>query len=168
MRRECKIKDKEETEGKLQNWLLNAQRVVVAGVGSSLRKDDFIGVEIVRGLQNKVSSSVYLIECETVPESFIEPIIEFKPTHVLIIDAALLGLKVGAFNLVEPEQLVGPIVSTHFLPLQIFCDYIAKTTGAKIALLAIQPKDISFGEGLTEGLIKTAKHLTDILLRLLP
>jgi len=167
MRRDYTTNEK-ETEGRLQDWLLNARRVVVAGVGSSLRKDDFVGVKIVRGLQSKVSSSVYLIECETVPESFIEPIIKFKPTHVLIIDAALLGLRAGAFNLVEPEQLVGPIVSTHFLPLQIFCDYLAKTTGAKIALLAIQPKDTSFGEGLTTELRKTAKHLTDALSKLLP
>jgi len=167
MRRDCTTNEK-KTESRLRNWLLNARKVVVAGVGSSLRKDDFVGVKIVRGLQNKVSSSVYLIECETVPESFIEPIIEFKPTHVLIIDAALLGLRAGAFNLVEPEQLVGPIVSTHFLPLQIFCDYLAKTTGAKITLLAIQPKDTSFGEGLTTELRKTAKHLTDILSKFLP
>jgi len=167
MRRDRTINEK-ETEGRLQDWLFDARRVVVAGVGSSLRKDDFVGVKIVRGLRNKVSSSVYLIECETVPESFIEPIIEFKPTHVLIIDAALLGLKAGAFNLVEPEQLVGPIVSTHFLPLQIFCDYLAKTTGAKIAMLAIQPKDTTFGEGLTTELRKTAKHLTDVLPNFLP
>ncbi|KPV62430.1 MAG: hydrogenase 3 maturation protease [Candidatus Bathyarchaeota archaeon BA1] len=167
MIRDYTINEK-ETEGRLRDWLLDARRVVVAGVGSSLRRDDFIGVKVVRGLRNKVSSFVYLIECETVPESFIEPIIEFKPTHVLIIDAALLGLKAGAFNLVEPEQLVGPIVSTHFLPLQIFCDYLAKTTGAKIALLAIQPKDTSFGEGLTPELEKAAEYLTDFLLRALP
>jgi len=167
MRRDCATNEK-ETEGRLRNWLLDARRVVVAGVGSSIRKDDFVGVKVVRGLRNKVSSSVYLIECETVPESFIEPIIEFKPTHVLIIDAALLGLKAGAFNLVEPGQLVGPIVSTHFLPLQIFCDYLEKTTGAKIALLAIQPKDTSFGEGLTTELRKTAKYLTNVLSKILP
>ncbi len=158
----------EEAEGKLRDWLLDARRVVVVGVGNPLRKDDFIGVEIVRRLQNRVPSSVYLIECETVPESFIEPIIEFKPTHVLIIDAAMLGLKAGAFRLVMPEKLVGPIVSTHFLPLQIFCDYVTKMTGAKVAILAIQPEDISFGEGLTTGLRKTAKRLSDVLSKLLP
>jgi len=167
MRKDCTINE-EKTEGRLREWLLNARRVVVAGVGSSLRKDDFVGVKIVRGLRNKVSSSVYLIECETVPESFTEPIIEFKPTHVVIIDAAMLGLEAGAFSLLKPEQLVGPIVSTHFLPLQIFCDYLSKTTGAKIALLAIQPKNTSFGEGLTAELRKTAKHLTDILSKFLP
>jgi len=149
-------------------WLSNASRVVVAGVGNSLRKDDFVGVEIVRNLQKKVSKYIYLIECETVPESFIEPIINFKPTHVLIIDAALLNLKPGSSTLIEPNKIVGIPVSTHALPLNIFSEYIVKTTGAKVALLAIQPKETDFGEGLTPELRKTEEELTNLLLKILP
>jgi len=161
--------DKNESETRLRNWLSNARRVVIAGIGNPLRKDDFVGVKIVRSLRNKVSETVYLVECETVPESFIQPIEEFKPTHILVIDAALLNLKPGSSKLVEPAQLAEQIaISTHALPLQIFCDYLARTTGAKIALLAIQPKDASFGEGLTVELEKTAKHLTNLLLKILP
>jgi len=153
----------------LKNWLSNAQRVVVAGIGNPLRKDDFVGVEIVRNLLNKVSQSVYLIECETVPESFVEPITEFKPTHILIIDAALLNLKPGSSKLIEPGQMMKhPAISTHALPLRIFCEYLAKTTGAKIALLVIQPKDTSFEEGLTSKLRETATNLTNLLSRVLP
>ncbi len=163
-------KNKEnDIEVDLKNWLSNAQKVVIAGIGNPLRKDDFVGVEIVRNLQNKVSPSVYLIECETVPESFIEPIIEFKPTHVLIIDAAMLNLNPGSSKLIEPGQMVKQTaISTHALPLQIFCEYLAKTTGAEIALLVIQPKDASFGEGLTTELRKTAVKLTNLLSRILP
>jgi len=153
----------------LKNWLSKAQKVVVAGIGNPLRKDDFVGVEIVRNLQNKVSQSVYLIECETVPESFIEPITEFKPTHILIIDAAMLNLKPGSSKLIEPSQMVNqPAISTHALPLRIFCEYLAKTTGAKIALLLIQPKDTNFGEGLTSKLRETATNMTNLLSKVLP
>ena len=42
--------DMQEIEDSLRAWLSNARRVVVVGVGSSLRKDDFVGVEIVRNL----------------------------------------------------------------------------------------------------------------------
>ncbi len=153
----------------LKNWLSSAQKVVIAGIGNPLRKDDFVGVEIVRNLQNKVSKSVYLIECETVPESFIEPMTEFKPTHILIIDAAMLNLKPGASKLIEPSQMVKhPVISTHALPLRIFCEYLAKTTGAKITLLVIQPKDTSFGEGLTSKLIEAAATMTNLLSKFLP
>lgn len=161
--------DKSETENRLRNWLSNARRVVIAGIGNPLRKDDFVGVKIVRNLRNKVSEAVYLIECETVPESFIKPIEEFKPTHILVIDAALLNLKPGSSKLVEPAQLAEQTaISTHALPLQIFCEYLAKTTDAKIALLVIQPKDTSFGEDLTAELRRTEVDLTNLLSRILP
>ncbi len=160
---------KEEIEGDLKIWLSNAQRVIVAGIGNPLRKDDFVGVEIVRKLKNQVSKFVRLIECEDVPESFIEPIVEFKPTNILIIDAAMLGLKPGTSKLIEVSELIGqPPVSTHALPLRIFCEYLTKTTGAKIALLIMQPKDTSFGEGLTSKLRETATALTNLLLKFLP
>jgi len=163
------INDESETETWLRNWLSKARRVVIAGIGNPLRKDDFVGVEIVRSLRNKVSEAVYLLECETVPESFIQPIEEFKPTHILVIDAALLSLKPGSSKLIEPAQLAEhTAISTHALPLQIFCEYLARTTCAEIALLAIQPRDASFGEGLTVELEKTAKHLTNFLLKVLP
>ena len=159
---------KNDIEVDLKNWLSNAQRVVIVGIGNPLRKDDFVGVEIVRNLQNKVSQSVYLIECETVPESFIEPITEFKPTHILIIDAAMLNLKPGSSKLIEPSQMMKhPAVSTHALPLRIFCEYLAKTTSAKLVLLVIQPKDTSFGEGLTSKLRETATTLTNLLSKVL-
>jgi hydrogenase 3 maturation protease len=152
----------------LKNWLSNASRVVVAGVGNSLRKDDFAGVQLVKSLRKRVSKRIYLIECETVPESFIEPIIEFKPTHVLVIDAALLNLKPGAFKVIKPEKIAGIPVSTHALPLNIFFEYITKMTGAKVALLAIQPKETGFGEGLTEEVGKTVDYLSDLLSKILP
>lgn len=158
-----------QTEKKLGDWLFDAKKIVVAGVGNPLRKDDFVGTKIVRGLRNKTSNFVHLIECETVPESFIQPIVELKPTHVLLIDAALLNQKPGSSKLVDSEELVSfPAVSTHALPLRMFCDYLKQTTPAKIALLAIQPKDTDFGEGLTPELEKTAKRLILFLLRTLP
>lgn len=158
-----------DIENNLKNWLSDAQRVVIAGIGNPLRKDDFVGVEIVRNLQKKVSRSVYLIECETVPESFIEPITAFKPTHILIIDAAMLNLKPGSSKLIEPGKMVEqPAISTHALPLRIFCEYLARTTSAKIALLVVQPKDTSFGEALTKELKKTARRLVDFLSEVLP
>ncbi len=162
-------KNKKDIGVDLKNWLSNAQKVVIAGIGNPLRKDDFVGIEIVRNLHNNVSRSVYLIECETIPESFIEPIVKFNPTHILIIDAAMLNLTSGSSKLIEPDQMaMHPPVSTHDLPLRIFCEYLAKTTEAKIALLAIQPKDTSFGEGLTWKMRETTTTLTNLLSRFLP
>ena len=158
-----------DIESSLKEWFSGAERVVVAGIGNPLRRDDFVGVEIVRKLRNNVSQSVYLIEAETVPESFIEPITKFKPTHILIIDAGIMNQKSGTSKLADPTQLMRKTsISTHTLPLRIFCDYLTETTAAKIALLIIQPQDPSFGEGLTPKLKQTSKNLTNLLQKLLP
>lgn len=163
-----KKRDEDEIERELQEWFSGAHRVVIAGIGNSLRRDDFVGVKIVRDLQDSVSSSVYLIECETVPENFIEPIVRFNPSHVLIIDAALLNLKTGSSKLLSSKQLMErQVVSTHALPLRIFCEYLARATNAKIALLLIQPGDTSFGEGLTREVQNTADRMARLLSRFL-
>ena len=153
----------------LKKWFAGAEKIVVAGVGNPIRMDDFVGVKIVQELQGKVSEKVFLIECETVPESFIQQIAEFGPTHVLLIDAAIIGLKPGEPRLVETSTLEKtPAFSTHTLPLRIFCEYLRRTTNAQIGLLVIQPEKTEFGEGLTQQLAASAMHVTQILQRLLP
>lgn len=163
-----KKRDNDEIEHELREWFSKTHSVVVVGIGNPLRRDDFVGVKIVRDLQKNVSSSVYLIECETVPENFIEPIIRFNPSHVLIIDAALLNLDHGSSKLLSSKQLMElQAVSTHALPLRIFCEYLARETNAKIALLLIQPRDTSFGEGLTREVQETADHMAGLLSKFL-
>jgi len=158
---------KSSIQRELKNWLGDSERIIVAGVGNPIRNDDFVGVKIVQYLEGKVSEKVYLIECETVPESFLEPIIEFKPTHVLLIDAAFLGLKPGAARLIDPERIAAfSAVTTHMLPLRIFCEYVTKMTGAKIALLLIEPKNNEFGEGLTPEVQAAAEKIANILQKL--
>jgi len=158
-----------DIESSLKQWFSDAERVVVAGIGNPFRRDDFVGVEIVKNLQNRVSESVFLIEAETIPESFMDQIIKFKPTHILLIDAGVMNQKPGTPKLADPTQLMRKTsISTHTLPLRIFCDYLTETTAAKIALLIIQPQDASFGEGLTPKLKQTTKNLTTLLQKLLP
>jgi Ni,Fe-hydrogenase maturation factor len=54
------------------------------------------------------------------------------------------------------------------LPLRIFCEYVAETTRAKIALLLIEPGRADFGEGLTSEVETSARRITGILLKVLP
>jgi len=162
------VSRKYNVQKELKTWLSGAERVVIAGIGNPIRMDDFVGVKIVQDLRNKVSERILLIECETVPESFIQQIIDFDPTHVLLIDAAILGLEPGDSRLTEPAQLTNfPAFSTHMLPLRIFCEYLAKTTKAKIALLLIEPKKTDFGERLTSEIEASAREIAKTLLELL-
>ncbi|MGB9853385.1 MAG: hydrogenase 3 maturation endopeptidase HyCI [Candidatus Bathyarchaeales archaeon] len=160
---------KREIRKALKEWFSEAERVVVAGIGNPIRMDDFVGVKIVQDLHGKVSDKVYLIECETVPESYIQRIVDFNPTHVLLIDAAVLGIKPGEAKLIKPEELkITPAFSTHMLPIRVFCEYLAKATKAKILLLLIEPKQADFGEGLTLEVTASAQEILEILLSTLP
>ncbi len=149
----------------LKKWLSRAERVVIAGIGNPIRMDDFVGVKIVQNLKGRVSEKVFLIECETVPESFIQPIIEFNPSHVLLIDAAILGLEPGKPRLIDSDQLTDfPAFSTHMLPLKIFCEYLKKMTKAKIALLLIEPKKTDFGEEMTPEVRASSQTIANALI----
>ena len=155
-------------EQNLKNWFADAKKIVVAGIGNPIRSDDYVGMKIVQGLQGKVTEKVCLLECETVPESYLLDIEAFNPTHVLLIDAAFLGLKPGEASLVDTERIANlPAITTHILPLRIFCDYIKKATGAKIGLLLVEPKNMEFGEGLSVEVAATAQRLAVLLLELL-
>jgi hydrogenase maturation protease len=84
-----------------------------------------------------------------------------------LIDAAVLGFEPGDFHLVDPEIVANvPAVTTHMLPLRIFCEYIIKMTGAKISLLLIEPENTDFGEGLTQKVEAASGRITKILLEL--
>ena len=151
-------------EEELRAWLEGAEKVVVAGIGNGIRRDDFVGVKVVQDLAGKVSRNVHLIECETVPESFVDEIIEITPTHVLLVDAALLGQPPGTAHLYDVEQVVNSTsISTHTLPLRVFCEYVITLTGARIALLLIEPLETDFGEGLSPELQKAADRVVGAL-----
>jgi hydrogenase 3 maturation protease len=152
----------------LKNWFKDAKKVVLAGIGNPIRTDDDIGLKIIQKLQGNLPENVLLIEAETVPESYLSEIVEFEPTNVLLIDAAFLGLNVGEARLVEAEKIADfSAITTHLLPLRIFCDYIKQATGAKIALLLIEPKCMEFGEGLTVEIQAAAEKYAEILDQLL-
>ncbi len=160
--------DYSQIKKELEKWLAGSGRVVVAGIGNEIRSDDFVGVKIVRDLNGKVSERICLIECETVPESFMDEIVELKPTHVLLIDAAMMGLEPGEIRLVDAEKVTDfPPISTHMLPLRVFCDYIEQLAHAKIALLLIEPGNTEFGEGLSPKVRATSKKLSSMLSELL-
>jgi hydrogenase 3 maturation protease len=163
------IEHTREMEEELGRWLNEATRVVVAGIGNAIRSDDYVGVRIVEDLEGRVSGGVCLIECETVPESFVDEIVAVQPSHVLLVDAAVLGLPPGTAHVYDAEEVMSvPTISTHTLPLRVFCDYVIKLCGARIALLLIEPRNVDFGEGLTPEVEATAFRVETALLRYLP
>ena len=155
-------------EKSLAEWFSGAGNIVLVGIGNPIRTDDYIGLRIAEDLKGKLPKRILLLEAEGVPENYLQDIEEFAPSHVLLIDLAFLGLNPGEANLINADQIMGySAVSTHLLPLRLFCDYVKEATGAKIALLLIEPKNMEFGEGLTTEVKAAAERMESVLLTLL-
>jgi len=148
-------------------WLEGATRVVVLGVGSRIRRDDAVGLAVIDRLKGRVPGFVELFDCETVPESFTGPIRKLAPSHLLIIDAAELGLNPGEARLVNPESILEARFSTHALSLSVLSGYVASETGAKVLLIGVQPEDVQFGVEMTPEVIQAADRLSQSILSLL-
>ena len=158
----------DKSQGELCRWFTGSQRIVILGIGNPLRRDDYVGVMIVKKLKNHDLPYLHLFECETVPESFMQSIIDLNPSHILIVDAAMINLNPGEYKPVKPDELLETqAISTHMLPLKIFCQYLTQETKADMTLLLIQPENTSFGEGLTPTLEKTVIHVVKLLLEIL-
>jgi len=144
-------------------WLEDWERLAVLGIGNPLRGDDALGLEVLNRLKGKVPENVKLFECEMVPENFLGEIELFKPTNVLMIDAAQLEAEPGSARLLVPEKMAGTAVSTHALPLSILAEILRQDLKARVALLAVQPERSEFGEGLSPTLQKAAQQIAGIL-----
>jgi hydrogenase 3 maturation protease len=157
---------KNDLEKELQSWLGDARKIVVVGIGNPLRRDDFVGNKIVQGMKDRVPHNIHLVECEFIPEDYIQNIADFEPTHVLVIDAAVINQSYGTVKLIKDLSSAPSTVSTHTLPLQIFCGLLKDTLRAKVALLAIQPKSTSIGEGLSAEVQDSGEELSEVLIKI--
>lgn len=140
------------------------QKLAVLGIGNPLRGDDAIGVEVLKRLKGRVPRNVSLFECEMVPENFLSEIERFRPTHVLMIDAAQLDLEPGEARLIPTEKITGVALSTHTLPLSLTAEILRGDIGARVVLLGVKPERTEFGEGLSPRLQRASEEIVAIIL----
>jgi len=104
-----------------------------------------------------------VLETQTVPESFTGVLREFKPTHVLLIDAAHLDAEPGEVRFIPTQLICDVCISTHKLPLTVLSDFLEGTLGSGVRLVGIQPRSVYFGEEMTPELQDAAARLADTL-----
>ena len=136
----------EDLRVQIKKILDGAKRIAILGVGSELRGDDAAGLLVVEKLAKKISGkrTVRFFFGGTAPENLSGQIKQYKPTHILIVDAADLGKKPGQIQLFQPQEVKGVSFCTHQLPLSIFADYMAQSLGCRVNIVGIQPKQLSF------------------------
>jgi len=152
--------------------LRQARSLAVVGIGSDLRGDDIAGLLVIRELRSALSRSnskiIRLFDGGTAPENLTGEIVRFQPSHILLVDAADLGLKPGIVTLIEPEAVGGISFSTHVLPLSILANYLKSALPCRIIILGIQPGPTAFDSAHSRKISQAARRLARIILNAAP
>ena len=149
----------------LNDFLQDFRKLIVLGVGNELKSDDGVGPSIIKKLiaENIEKDNLLFINAETVPENFTGKIRKEKPTHVIIVDACLMGGKPGDIKIVDKDDFVNIGISTHSMSLSYFVKYLEKDSDFKIIFVGIEPETMDWGETPTESVEKTAFEFIELL-----
>lgn len=140
-------------------------RVVLLGIGSEWRCDDQAGAILARTLPR--SERFLPIDGGDVPEAFTGPVKEFKPDVILIADAVDFGNEPGDIAILQAENVGSARFNTHHPSLRAMIAYLRAETGARVAIIGIQPAQVGLGQGLTPAVHKTVSRLRALISELL-
>jgi hydrogenase 3 maturation protease len=128
---------------------------MLMGVGSTLRRDDGVGVYVARRLRHEAWTS---LDCGTAPENFTAVVRREHPGLLVIVDAADMGLPPGEIRRIPPERIRDAGIGTHQLPLTHLVHFLADAAD-RILIIGIQPADTDDGEGMTHVVRDAADRL---------
>lgn len=151
------------------------------GIGNELKYDDGVGPFIISELNKlNLNENILLINAQTVPENFTGKIRKENPSHIILIDACLMGLNPGDYKIVNEEDFANIGISTHSMSLSYFVKFLNQD---KILFVGIEPelmelidqdslgsldKDLmNFHGELTDKIERSAKEIIEIFGELL-
>ncbi len=134
---------------------------VILGIGNVLEGDDGVGPYLAGLLADSTWVS---LDCGTAPEHFTTHLRRLKPSLVVMVDAAVMGLPPGSIRQIDPESVGGAGFTTHTLPLSLLARFI-RAEGPEVRLIGIEPAALTPGEDLTPAVQDAAHRLADILRR---
>ncbi|MBS7610796.1 hydrogenase 3 maturation endopeptidase HyCI [Candidatus Bathyarchaeota archaeon] len=154
-----------EMEEVFNKLLENRRKVVVLGIGNTLRRDDGFGAYVASSLKRFNFEDVLILEAGISPETFLYDILEFKPSHLIIVDTVEANRKPGDVVVARLEEVIDEIaVSTHRLPLTVLVKYLRLMGfNGEVVLIGVQPGDLSFGEAPTLEVKEATRIVTDLL-----
>ena len=136
-------------------------RVCILGFGNRMWRDDGVGSCIAEALQD--CPNLDSVDGGFVPENHLEVVASKNPDTILMIDATDFGGQPGEVRLLQPGEVALAGISTHAGSPQMLGKYLEARTGARVALLAIQPNDTSEGNKLSPEVSATLKELVEKL-----
>ena len=152
-------------KSELKNFLSDCEKLIILGVGNELKSDDGVGPYIVKKLkeENIENNGLLFIDAKTVPENFTGKIRKENPTHLIIVDACLMGSNPGDMKIVDKNDFANIGISTHSMSLSFFVRYLEKDTDIEIMFVGIEPETMDWGERPTPEVEKSANEFIESL-----
>lgn len=142
-------------------------RVVIIGVGNTLRSDDAAGILVARELLQRECAAdvdhILILEGGQVPENLSGQLCKFAPNLVLFIDAADMGETPGAVQWISEECIDGMSASTHSLPLSMLARYLKLELNCQVIFLGLQPRSNEVGKIISAEVQHAVKEVVQEL-----
>jgi hydrogenase 3 maturation protease len=136
-------------------------KVVVVGIGNTLRGDDGAGSLVAHRLKARHPDVVF--DAAQAPENYLAPIRRAAPDVVVLVDAADFGGLPGEVRTATTEDVEGSMMGTHAAPLSMFMRVLKEDTGADVVLLAVQAVTTELGQGLSDEVAEAVDGLVSRL-----
>lgn len=153
-------------ESQLKNFLEGFEKLIVLGVGNELKCDDGVGPYIIKKLKEDMvedKDRLLLIDAQTVPENFTGKIRKENPTHLIIVDACLMGGEAGDMKVVDENDFASIGISTHSMSLSFFVKYLQQDCDFRIIFVGIEPESMDYADNPTVKVEDAANEFINIL-----
>ncbi len=140
-------------------------RVLVVGVGNSLRGDDRAGPAVVERVGRVLPECC--LDCGEAPENYLGVILERGPQRVLFVDAVDFGGQPGEARMCDWSQMRRYGWDTHRFPLRAVAQYLSDEGRMETGLLGIQPARIDFGAAMTAAVKAAVESVGRLITRAL-
>ena len=155
----------------LRPHLAGAKRVAVLGIGSTLRGDDVAGRLAAAAFRQawraaRRAPRVVVFLGETAPENLTGEIRRFRPSHLIMLDAADMGREPGCVERIPADRTVAnSAMSTHSLPLRMLGEYLRDSGVGEVVIVGIQPLSCEFGKEPSDAVRAAAREVAAALMR---
>lgn len=154
-------------ESQLSNFLEGYEKLIVLGVGNELKCDDGIGPYIIKKLKEESienKKKLLFIDAQTVPENFTGKIRKEKPSHLIIVDACLMGGEPGDMKIVNRYDFANIGISTHSMSLSFFVRFLEQgNDDLRIIFVGIEPESMDYADEPTQIVENAAIDFVNIL-----
>jgi len=124
--------------------LNGAVKTVYMGIGEVKLSDDGVGPYIISELLNYSNEMFLFINAGIDPMSRVDEIIEFKASHLVLLDTCTLHKPPGTVAIIERENIKEYVpISTHTIPVHIVVDLILeKLPDLKVFMIGFVPESL--------------------------